>query len=67
MIRLSAEELMNKVGAIAGLHRHGAQTFAALTDYLERLGPSLDDAGLGDAELGERAETIDRTQESQPS
>jgi hypothetical protein len=67
MIRLGAEEWMTKVGAIAGWHRHRSQAFAALTDYLERLGPSLDDAGLGDAELGERAEPIAETPDSRPS
>lgn len=55
MIHFNAEEWMNKVGAITGLHRHRAEPFTALIDYLERLGPSLDDAGLADMAAGERA------------
>jgi hypothetical protein len=64
--RLGSEPWMTKVGALTGWLRHRTEPFTALTDYLERLGPSLDDAGLGDSEPGER-ETIAETPDSRPS
>jgi hypothetical protein len=67
VIRLGAEEWMTKVGALAGWYRHRPQSFAALTDYLEKLGPSLDDSGLGDSETGEPAEPVAATRKSSPS